>query len=111
MDEKLLAPCGIYCANCPNLKREKTPYCSGCGYHKGHPFWGDCLLYPCAAEHNVEHCGLYADFPCDLFMGHFEGAPDSIEGQKKTVIRVGLLTLRRRAGTERYLEMVNWIEQ
>ena len=65
-----------------------------------------CKLYACATEHEVENCGLCKDFPCDLFVGHFEGAPDSIEGQKGAIYRLGLLTYLRKFGTEKCLEMV-----
>ena len=106
LDKKLVAPCGEYCGFCLHCKKEKTPSCSGCGNHKGHPFWGECKLYTCATEHRVEHCGLCTDFPCDLFVGHFEGAPDNIEGQRDAILRVGLLAYREKAGTEKYFEMV-----
>jgi len=106
LDKKLLAPCGLYCGFCPNLKKETTPYCSGCRSKEGHPFWGECGLYSCAAEQKVENCGLCKDFPCDLFVGHFEGAPDNIEGQKDAIYRLGLLAYLRKFGTEKCLEMV-----
>jgi hypothetical protein len=39
-------------------------------------------------------------------VGHFEGAPDSIEGQRDAILRVGLLAYREKAGTEEYFELV-----
>jgi len=39
-------------------------------------------------------------------VGHFEGAPDSIEGQRDAILRVGLLAYREKAGTGKYFEMV-----
>ena len=111
MEKKLLASCGEYCGFCPYYNEERTQHCSGCGVHKGHPFWGECKLYACATEHKVEHCGLCSDFPCDLFLGHFEGAPDSIEGQRDAILKVGLLAIREKAGTEKYFEMVKKLKE
>ena len=104
---KLLAACGTYCGLCPYFKKERTPYCSGCGNQKGHLFWGECKPYGCATEHEVEHCGLCGDFPCDLFVESF----DPEHGQKSAFLRAGLLAYRKRAGTERYLEMVKKLEE
>ncbi len=106
MDKRFVAPCGEYCGFCLHYRKEKNPSCSGCGNHKGHPFWGECKLHTCVMEHKIEHCGLCTDFPCAFFVGHFEGAPDSIEGQRDAILRVGLLTYREKAGTEKYLEMI-----
>jgi hypothetical protein len=39
-------------------------------------------------------------------VGHFEGAPDNIEGQKDAIYRLGLLTYLRKFGTEKCLIMV-----
>ena len=102
MAKTLLAPCGEYCGFCLYYKKEKTPSCSGCANHKGHPFWGECKLYACATEHKVEHCGLCTDFPCDLFVKQF----DPEHGQKSAIIRAGLLAYRKKAGPEKYFEMV-----
>jgi hypothetical protein len=39
-------------------------------------------------------------------VGHFERAPDNIEGQKDVIYRLGLLAYLREFGTEKCLEMV-----
>jgi hypothetical protein len=88
------------------IRKKKNPSCSGCGDHKGHPFWGECKLYACVTEHEVEHCGLCTDFPCDLFVGHFEGPPDSIEGQRDAILRLGFLAYRKKVGIEKYFAMI-----
>ncbi len=102
LDKKLLAPCGTFCGLCPYFEKKRTPHCSGCGNHKGHPFWGECKVYACATKHEIEHCGLCRDFPCDLFIEQF----DPEHGQKSAIFRAGLLAYRKKAGTEKYLEMV-----
>ena len=111
MDRKLLAPGGERCRFCAYFKKEKAPYCSGCSNHKGHPFWGECKLYARVTEHKVKHCGLCKDFPCDFFVGHFEGAPDNLEGQRDAIFRVGLLAYRKKRGTEKYLETVKKLRE
>ena len=83
LDKKLLAPCGTFCGLCQYFEKKRMPYCSGCGNHKGNPFWGECKVYSCSTEHDVEHCGLCKDFPCSLFIGQF----DPEHGQKNTIFR------------------------
>jgi hypothetical protein len=100
MNEKLVAPCGTYCGTCKFLNREEKPSCSGCGNQNGEPFWGKCRLYACA-KGRVEHCGLCDSFPCDLFVDQFDPA----HGQKSAFTRAGLLVYRRKAGTQRFIEM------
>ena len=107
MNEKLLAPCGTYCGLCPYFRKERTPHCSGCGTVKGRPFWGECRLYACSRDHEVEHCGLCKDFPCDLFINQY----DPEHGQKSAFVRAGLLSYRKKAGTEKYIEMIKRLEE
>ena len=107
MNRKLLAVCGTYCAMCPHFKEESTPYCTGCGNQKGDPYWGECKIYKCAADRALDHCGLCRDFPCDLFVDQF----DPEQGQESALHRAGLLAYRKRAGTEKYLEMVKKLEE
>ena len=107
MGDVLMAPCGTHCGFCVYYKQERLPRCSGCGAQKGHPFWGDCKLYACAREHDVEHCGLCNEFPCELFVNQY----DPEHGQKSVFIRAGLLAYRKKAGTEKYIEMVQKLEE
>jgi len=101
LDEKLLAPCGTSCGLCPYYNKEKTPHCPGCDTQKGHPFWGACKLYACVGSHEVEHCGLCNEFPCDLFVDQY----DPEHGQESAFTRAGLLAYRTKAGTKKYIEM------
>lgn len=57
-------------------------------------------MYACAKD-RVEHCGSCDDFPCDLFVDSFDPA----HGQKSAFTRAGLLAYRRRAGTQKFVEM------
>jgi hypothetical protein len=102
VDETMITPCGALCSDCGYYKKEKTPYCAGCGNIKGHPFWGDCKLYACASERKAEHCGACGDFPCESFVNHY----DPSAGQDNAFLRAGLLAYRKKAGTEKYLVAV-----
>ncbi len=92
---------------CPYYKKERSPHCSGCGDHKGNPFWGKCKLYACASDHQVEHCGLCQSFPCDLFVNQY----DPEHGQRSAFTRAGLLAYRKKAGTERFIELLHKLEE
>jgi len=107
LNEKLLALCGSHCGFCSYYIKERTPYCSGCETHKGHPFWGECKLFACAKDHNIEHCGLCFDFPCDLFINQY----DPEHGQKSAFRRAGLLAYRKRYGTEKYVEILKKLDE
>ncbi len=102
MSEAYLTPCGAYCGTCKFLKREAKPTCAGCGRQAGRPFWGVCKVYQCAADHGVAHCGVCEAFPCDLFVDQFDPA----HGLQSVFTRAGLLAYRKRAGTDKYVEMV-----
>jgi len=99
LGKKILAACGEHCGLCPYFKRERTPHCSGCGDQKGHLFWGECKVYLCAAEHDLDHCGLYNDFPGNLSVESF----DPEHGEESAILRGRLLAYRKRAGTEKYV--------
>lgn len=106
MDEKFVAPCGTYCGTCSFLNRNEKPSCSGCDRQKGEVFWGKCRLYACATG-RVDHCGVCGDFPCDLFVDQFDPA----HGQKSAFMRAGLLAYRKRAGTQKFIEMSKKLQQ
>ena len=101
LDGNLLAPCGTNFGICSWHLNERTSYCPGCGTQKGHLFWGECKLYACAEKHEVEHCGLCIECPCDLFVDQY----DPEEGHKSAFIRSGLLAYRKKAGTGKYIKM------
>ena len=107
MEKDLLAPCGTYCGFCPYYIKKRTPHCSGCGAHKGHPFWGKCKLYICAKDHKVEHCGLCSEFPCELFVNQY----DPEHGQQRAFTRAGFLAYRKRAGNDKYVKMFQKVEE
>ncbi|UCE96411.1 MAG: DUF3795 domain-containing protein [Candidatus Bathyarchaeota archaeon] len=107
MEEALLTPCGGHCGLCAYYKKERKPHCSGCRSHAGHPFWGDCKLYACAKDHSAKHCGLCREFPCDLFINQYDPEHD----QKSAFIRAGLLAYRKKAGTDKYIEVVKKLEE
>jgi len=107
IDKSFLAPCGSCCGTCEFLNRKERPSCSGCGNQSGHVFWGECKLYACAWAKEVDHCGDCEDFPCELFVNQFDPA----HGQKSALTRAGLLAYRKRAGTQKYIEIVRKLEE
>ena len=105
-DRLLAAPCGLFCGDCEILGER----CAGCGHVQGKPFWTAeykvevCPLYGCAVnQHGVEHCGLCAEFPCEMFLSMRdpsmtdEQAEASLERKKADLIQ------RREIGTEAWL--------
>jgi hypothetical protein len=65
---KLAAVCGRFCGSCDAVQ---DGICFGCGYQLGRTRRGECALFQCCiAVRGLEHCGLCADFPCQLFLSH-----------------------------------------
>jgi hypothetical protein len=87
----------------PLLQRRENFTVAGCGFYRGHPFWGECKLYACVTRHDIEHCGLCIDFPCDFFVEHFD--PENSESQKNAVVQTGLLAYIKKQGTGKCLEL------
>jgi hypothetical protein len=55
--------CGILCCECEYREQMN---CGGC-LLIDKPFWGDsCPVKSCCESRDLAHCGLCADFPCDL---------------------------------------------
>ncbi|MDF1537942.1 MAG: DUF3795 domain-containing protein [Candidatus Thorarchaeota archaeon] len=104
MKIKILNACGAYCTDCPNLGGKKEPACAGCVQTQGKPWWGECALFKCASEHNVEYCGQCDEFPCDTSTTHFD--PDNPVGQRNAVMRIGIQTYRAKHGDEKAIELV-----
>ena len=107
MEKELHASCGAYCGVCEFYTKKKNPHCPGCVSENGHLFWGECQLFACAKKHSVNHCGECPEFPCDLFVNQFDPA----EGPKSAFMRAGLLAYRKKAGTDKYLEAVEKLDQ
>ena len=102
MNEKvILSGCGTVCSDCAWFKGEKEPACPGCFEMKGKPFWGECNLYPCIEEHEVEHCGICSEFPCDLFIEAY----DPSHGPVSAVTRAGLEAYRAKHGDKKAIEL------
>ncbi len=101
-DVSLLAVCGRYCGSCVWYLGGSGSSCPGCNVHKGHPSWGECRVYSCATEHDVEYCGACDEFPCDLIMNYYD--PGNPEGARNAAIRVAVNAYRARHGDEKTLE-------
>jgi len=60
IDEKLIAPCGLYCGWCPfyvfDLKDFKCP---GCWMRE------ECAIRDCAADKGLKLCTFCENFPCE----------------------------------------------
>ena len=54
--------CGILCSSCDYVEKLS---CKGC-VNITQPFWGVCPVKSCCEEKHLCHCGLCADFPCDV---------------------------------------------
>jgi hypothetical protein len=52
-------------------------------------------------------CGECKAFPCDLFVRQFNPA----HGPKNAFTRTGLVAYRKKAGTEKYIDMVVKLEE
>lgn len=60
IDEKLIAPCGLYCGWCPYyLMGTKGFKCEGCWERKG------CPIRDCAKARGLKLCTLCNEFPCN----------------------------------------------
>ena len=107
MKKDEFSPCGLVCSDCEWYNGEKEPKCPGCTSVEGKPFWGTCLTYACVKEHNVEHCGYCAEFPCKEFMTRF----DPSEGPENALKRAGLLAYRVKHGDEAAVDLLRKAEE
>lgn len=99
-----LPGCGEYCGLCPYHTGVKQPLCPGCNVVKGKPFWGECKIYICTSDHDVQHCGVCEEFPCEDFINHYEEALP--EGQRNAVFRAGLLAYRAIHGDTKTIKLL-----
>lgn len=65
MDFSTITACGECCVGC---KKRDEGLCQGCiesgGNCKEWAESGGCPIFKCAMEHDVQFCGLCAEFPC-----------------------------------------------
>ncbi|RJP66765.1 MAG: DUF3795 domain-containing protein [Candidatus Abyssobacteria bacterium SURF_17] len=106
-DKNLAAACGLYCGPCEYLGKQ----CRGCGNQAGKPFWTThakvevCPLYDCCVnKKHLEHCGLCAELPCELFKEFHDPSLSPEEAQKSIHSREGDLIRRKEIGTEKWLK-------
>ena len=102
IDPFLLTVCGRYCGNCIWYFDKKESTCPGCSVHEGHPAWGECEIYSCVNKHQIDHCGLCDEFPCDLLVNYFNH--DNPEGSRNAAIRVAINAYRMKHGDRKTLE-------
>ncbi len=98
----LFSVCGRYCGSCVWYLGERASTCPSCESHVGRPSWGECRTYACVQEHNVEHCGLCGEFPCDHLMHYYD--PENPAGPRNAAARVALNAYRARHGDAKALE-------
>lgn len=103
MTDKFSLPtvCGLICDICSWFKGEKEPKCPGCSAVEGKPFWGACQAHQCAQEHQVEHCGVCKEFPCETMINQYD--PNHPKGPQEAIFRIGQLAIRAKIGTEEWL--------
>jgi len=108
VDEKLAAPCGLYCREC----RHHGKKCRGCGHEVGRPFWADhvyadiCNIYNCCCfQRKHEHCGLCSELPCEVLIKFHD--PDLTDFGKEISIKVRQqdLLIRKKLGTEKWIKL------
>jgi hypothetical protein len=56
------------------------------------PCWGECQVYSCVSDPDVEYCGVCDEFPCDLLMNYYD--PGNPEGPRNAAIRVAVNAYR-----------------
>jgi len=59
--------CGLCCSDF-NCKEQFGFDCRGCAAEENPP-WGECDIKQCCEGKKLEHCGLCADFPCQVLYG------------------------------------------
>jgi len=116
VDEKLLAPCGLYCGVCAvliahrddNMKfKERLTgvygltdpeqiRCKGCLSEERFILCESCLIRDCVEEKGIEGCHECDDFPCE-YIDQFP-----IEVGKRVIMRA--VPYRREVGTEKWVE-------
>jgi hypothetical protein len=98
--------CGLYCGQCEYLGKQ----CRGCGYVEGKPFWtvhvpsGVCPFHDCCRnQKKLEHCGLCADCPCEMFSELRDPHLSDEEFQESLAKRKDALKQRTAIGTQQWL--------
>ena len=106
MDTNYAPVCGIYCGECSFLGQQ----CKGCGYIDGKPFWTShmptsiCPLHDCCRnQKELEHCGLCADFPCEVFFELRDPNMSDEEFEKSLEDRKTAIKRRTVIGTSKWL--------
>ena len=106
VDANLAAVCGLYCGTCEYFEGQ----CGGCGHVQGRPFWTKgididvCQLYDCCVNNkHLEHCGLCADLPCEMFLSLRDPSLSDDEFEKSLSERQEDLKKRSLIGTEQWL--------
>ncbi|MDH5185626.1 MAG: DUF3795 domain-containing protein [candidate division WOR-3 bacterium] len=99
--KNLIGYCGLYCGACSfkaaydsndrrhimpmpskydRFKNEELRFCPGCQSDK---MGKDCKIRNCAVNRGLAHCGLCADFPCEIITGfNNDGIPHHNEAIK-----------------------------
>ena len=91
---RLAAICGLYCGTCEAFEAQD---CRGCAYQLGVAAGEECRVFQCCVvERGLEHCGLCADFPCQLFLASAD--PMEVNRRYRALLR------RAEIGTETWIE-------
>ncbi len=79
-DFSTITACGECCVRCP---KKLDGRCPGCREADGHvPEWtesGRCRVHACVSDHQVQFCGLCAEFPCGKLPSLISWNPDITE--------------------------------
>ena len=106
-DPALAAVCGLYCGDCEYAGDK----CGGCTNIEGKPFWvsqfglATCPIYNCSVnKHEIEHCGLCDEFPCEMFKTLRDPSQSDEEAERALIEKRSSLLLRKEIGTEAWVE-------
>ena len=84
MDLTCMGYCGVDCAACPDLKREKCPGCRQTVWPENDP----CPPVGCCRRQGIDCCGACPQFPCAMMAAFYE------ESESHRAARVRMETRR-----------------
>jgi len=83
INERLIAPCGLYCGWCPFYVFKPSEYsCPGCRDREE-----ECVIRDCARDRGVELCTFCSEFPCEYLYRMYRNMDKFFDDVKKVLDR------------------------